>query len=243
VREFNTYQWQPGKITTFVLPVVDIEMIIKKPTNMLPDLVGQDQSNIQKQINNWNKVFNPPNNYRNLSGSSYVDVKRNVAFTIPVASAVAVGVPQGASYATALVDAGGVTTVSGRLADNTAITGTGYLSPTGQIAHFQTLYLGKGSLLGKMTTATTTHIVSGTDTLSWLRKDDGATSRERSYKRGFSTTLTAAGGLYVAPTTGTIMAQPKANTANGISAQAAWGGNSRLAPRLTTALSSITTKP
>jgi len=156
--------------------------------------------------NNWNKVFNPPNNYRNLSGSAYVDVKRNVAFTIPVASVGSVGVPQGASYATALVDAGGVTTVSGRLADNTAITGTGYLSPTGQIAFFQALYLGKGSLLGKMTTATTTHIVSGTDTLSWLRKDYGATSRERSYKRGFSTTLTAAGGVYVAPTTGTIMA-------------------------------------
>ena len=57
VREFNTYQWQPGKVTTFILPVVDIEMLITKLTNMLPDLVGKDKVNIQKQIGNWQKVL------------------------------------------------------------------------------------------------------------------------------------------------------------------------------------------
>ena len=44
-------------------------------------------------------------------------------------------------------------------------------------------------------------------------------------------------------TTGTIMAQPKAYKASGSNAQATCGWNKKLAPKLTTALSSMTTKP
>ena len=147
--------------------------------------------------NFWDKLINPAASY---------DAKRNVAFTIPVASEGLAGTPQGASYATITVDAAGKTTVSGKLADNVAMTSTGWLSPTGQVPHFQMLYSGKGSLLGKVVTAPATHVVTGTDGLSWLRKDLGAVSKERSYKRGFSTTLTADGGVYQVPTPGTILA-------------------------------------
>ena len=147
--------------------------------------------------NYWNKINNPASSYQ---------AKRNVAFTIPVASEGLAGIPQGASYATVTVDVDGKTTVSGKLADNVAMTSTGWLSPTGEVPHFQMLYSGKGSLLGKMNTAPTTHVVTGTDALSWLRKDFGAGSKERSYERGFSTTLTADGGVFQAPTPGTILA-------------------------------------
>lgn len=147
--------------------------------------------------NFWDKYINPASSY---------DTKRNVAFTIPVASEGQVGIPQGAGYATLTVDSTGKTTISGKLADNVAMTSTGWLSPTGEVPHFQMLYSGKGSLLGKVVTAPSTHVVTGTDTLSWLRKDFGAGSKERSYERGFSTTLTADGGVYQAPTPGTILA-------------------------------------
>ena len=57
VRSFLTYQWQPGKITTFVLPVVDIEMIVDKLANVADGLTGSDQLAIQQQIVNWQTVL------------------------------------------------------------------------------------------------------------------------------------------------------------------------------------------
>jgi cyclophilin family peptidyl-prolyl cis-trans isomerase/formylglycine-generating enzyme required for sulfatase activity len=147
--------------------------------------------------NTWNKLINSSGDYQ---------AKRNVAFTIPVASIGVAGLPQGASYATVTVDDAGNTTISGKLADNTVLTSTGYLSPTGRIAHFQLLYAGKGSVVGTFNTAPFTHVVTGTDTLSWLHKDLGAASKDRNYKRGYSTTLTAQGGVYTVPGAGSIIA-------------------------------------
>ena len=64
-RSFNTFQWQPGKITTFVLPVVDIEALIVRLTAIAADLSDPDQSKITKQIQNWNTVLTTYRSHNN----------------------------------------------------------------------------------------------------------------------------------------------------------------------------------
>ena len=73
---FDTYQWHPGKATTYILPVIEIEDIINRLTRIRNDLVSNDNNPIieklsgdqstvvaqlNKQLDNWNTVLT---NYR-----------------------------------------------------------------------------------------------------------------------------------------------------------------------------------
>ena len=64
-RSFKTFQWQPGKLTTFILPVVDIEALIKKLTAIGSAVDPADQLKIEKQVENWKTVLK---NYRAHNG-------------------------------------------------------------------------------------------------------------------------------------------------------------------------------
>ena len=72
VYAYDTYQWLPGALTTFALPVVEIEALIEDLTWVYNDLVynqnnsfvkhgdnpdPKDITNINRQINNWKTVL------------------------------------------------------------------------------------------------------------------------------------------------------------------------------------------
>ena len=73
---FDTYLWQPGRATTYVLPVIEIEDIISRLTRVRDDLVSNNKNpiivklsgdssvtiqQINKLFDNWNTVLS---NYR-----------------------------------------------------------------------------------------------------------------------------------------------------------------------------------
>ena len=53
--------WHPGAITTFVLPVMEIEVIVDKLTTLVPNANAKDATKLNKLISNWNTVLS---NYR-----------------------------------------------------------------------------------------------------------------------------------------------------------------------------------
>lgn len=68
----DTLQWMPGKTTTFVLPVIEIEEIINDLAFLIstPHLntgIDATDANIQKQIDNWESVLS---NYRATVGTT-----------------------------------------------------------------------------------------------------------------------------------------------------------------------------
>jgi len=110
------------------------------------------------------------------------------------------------------VELNGATNVVGRLADDlkgTVYTTSSYLSPTRQIILFQSLYGGTGSIMGKVATANDAYrTVTISDSLTWLRKNQGTTSTSRSYKSGFPSLLNLQmlrGGSFYPTATGQII--------------------------------------
>jgi hypothetical protein len=105
--------------------------------------------------------------------------------------------------------------VAGRTADNNAFSTSSYLSPTGKVIVFQTLYANTGSLLGRLSIAAdiphTTTVDSGLG-FTWSRKPQVATVR--SYENGFTQpiALEISGGALYTPPTGTevVMGLPAA---------------------------------
>ena len=77
---FDTLAWYPGKMTTFILPVIEIEQIIIKLTNLRDKTISlskfpttapiqavqpsNDYEKLNKMVNNWNTVLS---NYRKQS--------------------------------------------------------------------------------------------------------------------------------------------------------------------------------
>ena len=53
--------WHPGAVSTYVLPVVEIEMIVDKLASLVPYASANDAIKLNKTIENWNTVLN---NYR-----------------------------------------------------------------------------------------------------------------------------------------------------------------------------------
>ena len=131
----------------------------------------------------------------------------NFALKPPAASSDAAVVPQGASFGSVNVAAAGATTVAGRMADDTAFSTSSFLSPSGKVIVFQSLYTNNGSVLGRLAIAAdTSHTVTVDSGLgfTWSRKSQ-ATSR--SYKAGFAQPIALenyapnlAGSLYTPPT-------------------------------------------
>lgn len=65
IRDTNTYVWLPGKLTTYILPVIEIEDIIRKLSKIVDDLTSVNAtpanvdaaSKLLKQISNWKTVL------------------------------------------------------------------------------------------------------------------------------------------------------------------------------------------
>ena len=73
---YDSNQWQPGKVTTYILAVNEIELIVQKLEEKLSDVntvEGRDDdgaalmANISRQVTNWNTVLQ---NYRNHTKDS-----------------------------------------------------------------------------------------------------------------------------------------------------------------------------
>jgi hypothetical protein len=61
-----TYQWQPGKVTTYALPVCEIEELIAK----LSTMASRDKKNakpILEQVQNWKKVLSDYRDHTNTA--------------------------------------------------------------------------------------------------------------------------------------------------------------------------------
>ncbi len=103
--------------------------------------------------------------------------------------------PTGSGYAVVLVAPNGVTTISGRLADNTIVSQSSMVSPNGTLPLYLTLTGEKGSVSGTVTLRDTD--VSDVDgSLNWSK---AANPVDVFYPNGFSTQLYAVGSRYVAP--------------------------------------------
>lgn len=125
-------------------------------------------------------------------------------------------VPQGFSYGTMNVLANGTTTVVGKMADDvkgSAFTCSSYMSPTGEVLLYQSLYGGTGSVMGRFGVASN-QAISVAETITWARKNQGLSSTSRSYKTGFPSILNLqliSGGNFATPASGQLlMALPTA---------------------------------
>lgn len=110
--------------------------------------------------------------------------------------------PQGDGYNTFKLQANNSVSWSGKLADGTAITGSGVLSPDNEVPVWQLLYTSTGCLHGRAAFAgAPTNLLSGS--LTWWKKPQAS---GRSYKTGFGPlACTLAGGLYTAPASPAIV--------------------------------------
>lgn len=113
--------------------------------------------------------------------------------------------PQGSGYAALTADLNGVAAWSGKQADGTPCTGSTTLWPTGEAPMYQTLYSGKGSVLGApqiLMPVAPAVLRTLAGTLSWSKK----AQTTRAYANGFSaTSLQVGGGAYIAPQKGEIV--------------------------------------
>lgn len=107
-------------------------------------------------------------------------------------------VPQGDGYGTFTIAADGKLNIVGKLADGEALTNAGFVSPSGEIVVFKTLYktVEKGSVAGALDINAPDLVGS----LTWSRPATPS-DKHRLYREGFPEvlTLTAAGGQYIAP--------------------------------------------
>jgi formylglycine-generating enzyme required for sulfatase activity/cyclophilin family peptidyl-prolyl cis-trans isomerase len=174
-------------------------------TGTVSEVNGNNVVLYSAQVNGWGNawgntgIYTYPNDY---AGG------HNVAFKIATEDVGVVSIPQGDSYARFIVDSrSGKTTYSGKLADGTAITGSHTMGPVGQHLVYNLLYASKGSVLGTVSeSAGGTHTFTdnsnpaqpqfATIKVSWLKKNLGTASPVRSYKTGFSTTMSVSGGIY-----------------------------------------------
>lgn len=131
----------------------------------------------------------------------------NFALKPPGTSSDPATVPQGFTFGAVTVATSGTTSVAGRMADDTAFSTSSFLSPTGKVIIFQSLYANNGSVLGRLAIAADTRHTVTVDSglgFTWSRKPQPAS---RSYKSGFTQpialenyTTNLAGSLYTPPT-------------------------------------------
>ncbi len=129
--------------------------------------------------------------------------------TTPPGNAANAIYPQGAGHATLAITPAGAATWGGRLADNSVITFSTTLGPNGEVPLHLLLYTPTiastaGSLHGWTKIAGTN--LDSVAPFDWLKLAQAPNSTTRSYKAGFPRhNLTLTGGLYAAPTSGSIV--------------------------------------
>jgi hypothetical protein len=180
-------------------------------------------------LDGWRLIWS-----KTLPANGYQFPRINVSLTPPAGDANLA--PQGVGYATLVTDYNtGTTTLAGKLPDGVAITGSSFLSPAGDVMHFQMLYGNTGSLLGFMKQANATGTVTASTPLSWFKKP---LATDRSYKAGFDTTLAPVGNPYSAPASGTIFGGLPATALNARLTFTS-GGLSLTSPTLPSTVSSL----
>lgn len=122
----------------------------------------------------------------------------NNALELPMEDVGDLTKPQGAGWTQLTVAALGTVTVSGRLADGTAFTGTSIMGADRRVPLFQLLYTNHGSLRGWQVIGEDEWVSS--DDLSWVKTGPISTA-DKTYTAGYAITLNTSGAKYVKPTT------------------------------------------
>ncbi len=115
--------------------------------------------------------------------------------------------PEGDSYATVNVDASGKLTVSGSLADNSALSQSVPISGSGDWAVYVPLYNGGGSLLGWLSFDTNSPADGLDGWLNWIKP----AQRTTYYPGGFTNSVMAGASRYTAPIGNTNQVIPLTN--------------------------------
>lgn len=103
--------------------------------------------------------------------------------------------PHGYGYSTLKVSPTNAVTITGKLPDNTTLTGSSFLGPNGEILIYHLLYANKGSLVGQ-------HQLTGAD-LTGIQTWSKPLTAGTLYKDPFGPlTITSAGGVYFPPAEG-----------------------------------------
>lgn len=150
------------------------------------------------------------NKYTIVDTTSTRQGYKTFALGAPAGQTNADTVPQGYTYGTMSVAASGGTVVAGKMADDqkgSAFTCSSYMSPTGVVLLYQSLYGGTGSVMGRFGVGANQAITIA-DSITWSRKNQGTASTSRSYKTGFPSILNLqliSGGGFVAPATGHLL--------------------------------------
>lgn len=130
--------------------------------------------------------------------------------------------PEGYGFASFTVSSAGLLTLAGRLPDGSGITGRTHVGLNGEVLVFNLLYGNRGSQVGQWGIGKAVAVVDNavTGTTSWLKPGPLAGSKDTIYRAGFGPLgVTAAGGVYVAPTAGQlvmglpVVAEGQSNTA------------------------------
>ena len=130
--------------------------------------------------------------------------------------------PDGYGFASFTVSSAGLLTLAGRLPDGSGITGRTHVGPNGEVLVFNLLYGNRGSQVGQWGIGKAVAVVDNgvTGSTSWLKPGPLAGSKDTVYRAGFGPLgVTAAGGVYVAPTAGNlvmglgVVAEGQSNTA------------------------------
>lgn len=133
-------------------------------------------------------VFNPGTAPAPLAGA--------YTFVLPGTNDPAFG-PAGDSYATGRIDAGGASKFNGKLADGASISIKARLSTSGEWPLYLSLYSGKGSLIGWMTTTNDPAVPWGT--IHWFKPP----SLKGLHTGGFTNQTIALGSFHAPPVTKT----------------------------------------
>lgn len=157
--------------------------------------VGFDQS---ASLSGWRDVWHGRQNpiWENRTGrfNTIIDLAGNT-------HAGSHSVPQGFGHAAIMVNPGGQARVRGRLADGTTFTGAAPLSPSAQIALWESLYQRRGAVLLE---GAINHLGRVTGDGHWIKQPQPQ-PRARNYRDGFGTGsggpvgLTFAGGRWNPP--------------------------------------------
>jgi hypothetical protein len=118
----------------------------------------------------------------------------------PATSSTTGAAPQGVGYFRLVVGTNGSATLTGKLADNTALSASGWVAPDGTLNLYRPLYGSKGFISGqlKFESITDAGVQSDLDgTLTWQRP---AVTTGVNYPAGFSTSISAIGSTYTTST-------------------------------------------
>lgn len=122
----------------------------------------------------------------------------NTALELPLENVGDSSTPQGAGWTQLTVAALGTVTISGRLSDGTAFTGTSIIGADRRVPLFQLLYTNHGSLRGWQVIGADEWVSS--DDLTWVKTGPIATT-DKTYAAGYAIALNSSGAKYVKPTT------------------------------------------